>query len=63
MVSMPDLELDVAVPMSISDAAKRVRTSVPDLNYRLFVAVALAVIGGPLTLFAGYLLVVAGQFV
>ena len=56
---MPPMELDIAVPTSISDAAKRVRTSVPDLNLRLVIGVITAVIGGPFLLFAGYLLLVA----
>jgi hypothetical protein len=56
MPSMPNLELDIAIPTSFSNAAKRVRTSIPDLNLRLVVGVIAAVIGGPFLLFAGYLL-------
>ena len=62
MASMPNMELDIAIPTNLSKAAKRVRTGVPDINARLVLGVLAAAVLGPLGLAAAYLGFVVTNF-
>lgn len=62
MPSMPSMELDIAIPTSLSNMATRVRTSIPDLNRRLVIGVLGALVLGPIGLAAGYLFAVVSLY-
>lgn len=50
MATIPSLQLDFAIPTSISNAANRVQEGVSNLNTRYVLYTIAAVIGGPLLL-------------